>query len=710
MSGFESRGQFHLDLIRYQLREGSRAVRLERQPMELLSMLARRKGELVTREEIAKALWPRDVHVDFDQSINRIVRKVRVALRDDSDVPRFVETVVGKGYRFIGPIEVIERSPARPGDIEPQLAATTNPRSKVSKIAAGFALGVAPMLVIGVWLTRDSPPARALTISPITAFLGDEWYTSFAPDDRRFSFAWSGETRGNWDIYVKELDSMSPPRRLTDEPGIDTMPSWSPDGRAIAFVHQRAEKFALRIMPASGGPAREVASDLTAAPDQQVYHAPSWSPDGQWILSVDVINRDEATSRILVVASNGTVRRHLEPGGDPAAFYAYPIVAPDGTTLAYDSCTAAGACTTYVVPIGRDLQPIGRPRAITRDGHLARGMVWTADSTAVVYGDGLRRGLFRVRVADGSLERIEVAGPSTMFPAVSRSGDRLAYTRIGRDWNLWKMSAGGTSAPEDFLSSTLFDTDPAFASDGRIAFASDRDGNGRQIWVADRDGTRPVALTPGTGRVQGSPQWSPDGRWIAYDSQEPNGQRAVYVVGALGGAPRRMTTHPWSEHRPSWSRDGAWIYFTSTKTGRAEIWRVPSAGGEGVQVTSAGGYEVRESADSRTLFYMKGMHGSLFERSVAGGPERQVVEAIFRSNFEVTKKGIYYTTRPDPAQSPDGLELRLLDLSTRRTTVLNRFDAIESIGVSVSADGRTVITSGVRTSSSSDLWLIQNFR
>ena len=137
---------------------------------------------------------------------------------------------------------------------------------------------------------------------------------------------------------------------------------------------------------------------------------------------------------------------------------------------------------------------------------------------------------------------------------------------------------------------------------------------------------------------------------------------------------------------------------------------MPLAGGEAVQVTSAGGYEVRESADSRTLFYMKGMHGSLFERSVAGGPERRIVETIFRSNFEVTKTGVYYTTRPDPAQSPDLFELRLLAFSTRRTTVLNRFDAIESIGVSVSADGRTVITSGVRTSSSSDLWYIENFR
>ena len=196
MTGSDSPDRFQLDLVRYQLRQGSRVVRLERQPMELLSLLAHRKGELVTREEIARALWPGDVHVDFDQSINRIVRKVRVALHDDSDVPRFIETVVGKGYRFVGQIEVIEHRPARPGDIESEPVITTRPRSKVWA-AARTVLGIATILVVGVWLTRADTPSNAPTISPLTAFLGDEWFTTFAPDGQRFSFAWSGETRGN---------------------------------------------------------------------------------------------------------------------------------------------------------------------------------------------------------------------------------------------------------------------------------------------------------------------------------------------------------------------------------------------------------------------------------------------------------------------------------------------------------------------------------
>jgi len=77
--------------------------------MELLILLAERRGQLVTRDEIAARLWADGVFVDTDRNINSIVRKLRLALKDDPDHPQFVETVVGKGYRFVGPLELIPR-------------------------------------------------------------------------------------------------------------------------------------------------------------------------------------------------------------------------------------------------------------------------------------------------------------------------------------------------------------------------------------------------------------------------------------------------------------------------------------------------------------------------------------------------------------------------------------------------------------------------
>src|SRR6266571_7495428 len=99
-------GDFTLDQSRYRLRRDERILRLERRPMELLFLLVEKRGELVTREEVADRLWGTTVFVDIDQSINTAIRKVRIALHDDPERPRFVETVVGKGYRFAAPVVV----------------------------------------------------------------------------------------------------------------------------------------------------------------------------------------------------------------------------------------------------------------------------------------------------------------------------------------------------------------------------------------------------------------------------------------------------------------------------------------------------------------------------------------------------------------------------------------------------------------------------
>lgn len=101
-------GEVELDLGRYELRRLGRRVKLEKKPMELLIFLVGRREQLVTRKEIVAKLWRSDLFVDTEPNINNIVRKIRTALGDDSAEPHFLETVVGKGYRFVGPVRVID--------------------------------------------------------------------------------------------------------------------------------------------------------------------------------------------------------------------------------------------------------------------------------------------------------------------------------------------------------------------------------------------------------------------------------------------------------------------------------------------------------------------------------------------------------------------------------------------------------------------------
>jgi DNA-binding winged helix-turn-helix (wHTH) protein len=98
-------GDFELDFGHFQLYRGGVPVRLEGLPLQLLMYLIENQRQLVTREQIADALWGKDVFVDIEQGINTAIRKIRIALDDDSGQPQFLQTVVGRGYRFVGACE-----------------------------------------------------------------------------------------------------------------------------------------------------------------------------------------------------------------------------------------------------------------------------------------------------------------------------------------------------------------------------------------------------------------------------------------------------------------------------------------------------------------------------------------------------------------------------------------------------------------------------
>src|SRR6185437_16604070 len=181
-------GDFTLDQARYRLQRGDRQLRLEKLPMELLIFLVERRGELLSRDQIAERLWGKDVFVEVDHSINVAVRKIRVVLRDDSEKPRFIETVVGRGYRFAASVTCSDRDSnpqVQPLPSQAQLTSgptllppekrTASARLKVVlAVTAAFAL-----LTIGLLLNRGGakgikqPPITSLAVLPLKNLSGD---------------------------------------------------------------------------------------------------------------------------------------------------------------------------------------------------------------------------------------------------------------------------------------------------------------------------------------------------------------------------------------------------------------------------------------------------------------------------------------------------------------------------------------------------------
>jgi len=138
--------EVELDLGRYELRRRGRPVNLEKKPMELLIYLVARRDQLVTRREIVAKLWRSDLFVDTEANINNVIRKIRAALGDDSGKPHFLETVVGKGYRFIGPVRVIDASLSRSSFDETPAA---NAGWSVAAHEERTSLAVLPLCLLG---------------------------------------------------------------------------------------------------------------------------------------------------------------------------------------------------------------------------------------------------------------------------------------------------------------------------------------------------------------------------------------------------------------------------------------------------------------------------------------------------------------------------------------------------------------------------------
>src|SRR6201998_378563 len=123
-------GVFELDLRAGELRKHGLRVRLQEQPFQVLATLLEHPGEVVTREELQKKLWPADTFVDFDHGLNKTINKIREALGDSAESPRFVETVARRGYRFLAEVKVVDAVPLRSSELatQPQPSAETRER------------------------------------------------------------------------------------------------------------------------------------------------------------------------------------------------------------------------------------------------------------------------------------------------------------------------------------------------------------------------------------------------------------------------------------------------------------------------------------------------------------------------------------------------------------------------------------------------------
>lgn len=581
----------------------------------------------------------------------------------------------------------------------PKNAASVPPRRRVALLAVACATGAA---VLAGWLmypTRRSLGDLPLTLIPLTSYPGIQSSPTFSPDGSHFAFVWDNPAGNNADIYVQPTGS-SEPKRLTSHPWLDFSPAWSPDGKWIAFL-RRSPRFEVELflIPSLGGDERK----LVDIRERHVMDAPqlTWSPDARRLAFADV---DAEGPGLFSLAPETGERWRLTAGPGPRGDLD-PAFSPDGRQLAFRRGENEAHTEIWLLRLTEAGRPVGKPEKLTSMRIRSTSPVWSGDGRHVIFSSGLfgtgHENLYRLSAtarSSSNAERLTASTGESLFAlSVCWRAGILAVTRGAKDFRIFTVvkdrKGWTTPEPVPLLASTRSDTDPALSPDRRhIAFVSNRSGP-PELWVSRRDGSAARKLTSFDMASVALPSWSPDSRHITFSALNEY-QPTVWTTDLAGGLPRKIADDAWSS---SWSRDGESIYYSSA-THRPDLFKVPAKGGTAVRLFSfeslhdlpkTGGraWNVGSmpapSADGAHIFFQG--PGGLWRIAVAGGGAEFI--AKIRAPRAICRAGIFFS-----GPAPD-MPLMLYNFSDRSVTEVIKKGPRSQRAISASEDCSVVLYS-----------------
>jgi Tol biopolymer transport system component/DNA-binding winged helix-turn-helix (wHTH) protein len=561
-------GLFELDPRAGELRKSGIRIKLQEQPLQILLMLLEHPGEIVTREELQKRLWRQDLFVDFDRNLNSAVKKLRQALGDDSENPRFIETLYRRGYRFIGhtnggatiaaPVSV---PPFPPLPSEASANSEPLPGRAWARNLRALAWAIPALLVIVFaiaavmfWWARPAAPPRITGYTQITN--DDRPKRHIVTDGERLYF---NELRGDR-LVIAQVSAAGGETSVLPIPfGNVVIGDIAADGSAL-LVGSNDEGFGKMFQLAS--------VPLPTGPPQRLHGlstlSATWSRDRSSIVFASGSDIYSASGngdqpRKLVTANGPVFDLRLSPDGRRLRF---DVVNPTNASIALWEVNGDGNGLHALLP-GGSQTPQDCCGNWTRDGMYyvfqrvrdGRTNLWALPEQKY----GLGAPAPPIQLTNGPLDF------STAVP--SKDGKKIFAVGARPRAELVRWNSGGRSGFAPYLGG-ISATDLAFSRDGEwVVYVSVPE---RILWRSKIDGSQRLQLTEAA--MQSSlPRWSPDGRHIVFMGRTMNTNWRAYVIPSAGGALTDVAPGAEAGFDPGWSPDGKSIVLTLNDAGSPEI-------------------------------------------------------------------------------------------------------------------------------------------
>jgi Tol biopolymer transport system component/DNA-binding winged helix-turn-helix (wHTH) protein len=572
-------GTFEVDVAAGELRRQGVKTRLQEQPLKVLLLLLSRPGEVVTREELRAQLWPADTFVDFEHSLNAAVKRLRDALGDSADNPRFIETLPKRGYRFVSAVDDPTRGPLPP-EVKTAGGGFTVPRWAAAAAGAGVLVALVTAWGLSARRRADAPAAGSgPVLTRLTSDAGLATDPAVSPDGSLLAYASDRAGEGNLDIWVQQL-SGGAAIRLTRHEAEDREPAFSPDGTRIAFRSER-DGGGIYVVSALGG------EEKILAPQGR---RPRYSPDGRWIAYFTGSNYGgdavAGTSAMYVVPAGGGPPRPLRPEFVHARF---PVWSPDGERIIFMGVRTAtagdrAAFEWWITSLGEG-EPVATGVAASLHEHqfpfVPAPDAWADNRILFTFRRGDSRNIWRIAVSEdgraaGLPEQLTFGAANEIQPSLSRR--RVVFASHSPKIEIWSLPVAANEGkalgePQRLTQTAGQHIQPRLAANGKtLAYVSMDSGHGN-VWLKDVDSARHTALTDAASNEE-QPIPSADGSRVAYVTRDAP-MNSIHVMSASGGIPARACDSC-SGSFNDWSEDGTWMLNTRQQPRRIAVLEVAS--------------------------------------------------------------------------------------------------------------------------------------